>query len=145
MKKLNKVICLFDVDGTLTKPRNVIMTLIQEIQTDMLLCLDKLKSVVDIAYVGGSDFNKMKQQLTQEGIAKAIYTFSENGLLAFKGSEVIGKQVSKLLQRTSVAILGNKNFRTSSISVSNIFRTLSCLSKEAHLSNSGQECSIFHQ
>lgn len=52
----------------------------------MLLCLEKLKSVVDIAYVGGSDISKMKQQLTEEGIKKAIYTFSENGLLSFKGS-----------------------------------------------------------
>ena len=51
----------------------------------MLLCLDKLRSVVDVAYVGGSDINKIKQQLTQEGLDKGEFIFSENGLLAFKG------------------------------------------------------------
>lgn len=57
----------------------------------MLDCLEKLRSVADIAYVGGSDFSKIKQQLTQEGLDKGRYVFSENGLLAYENNEVIGR------------------------------------------------------
>ena len=56
----------------------------------MLQCLSKLQKVANISYVGGSDFSKIKEQLTEDGLAKATYVFSENGLVARKGSEIIG-------------------------------------------------------
>lgn len=49
----------------------------------MLDCLEKLRNVMDIGFVGGSDLHKIKWQLGEEGVAKGKYLFSENGLLAF--------------------------------------------------------------
>ena len=87
---LKKAICLFDVDGTLTKARNVKFDFIQKIQKPMVECLDKLSKVVDIGYVGGSDLVKIKSQLDEESLKKAKFLFSENGLIAFEGENKIG-------------------------------------------------------
>lgn len=56
-------------------------------------CLKELKKVVDIGFVGGSDAAKIREQLDEETIALNNYFFSENGLLAYRGSELIGKSV----------------------------------------------------
>lgn len=87
-----KILCLFDIDGTLTKARNVTNLLIykQKIDSPMLSCLSRLQKVADISYVGGSDYSKIREQLTEDGLSKAAYVFSENGLVARKGSELIG-------------------------------------------------------
>lgn len=58
-----KRICLFDIDGTLTKSRNVWPFIIQKIAENMKLTLRKLKEVMDIGFVGGSDAKKIREQL----------------------------------------------------------------------------------
>ncbi|VDP85229.1 unnamed protein product [Echinostoma caproni] len=86
---MNKgVICLFDVDGTLTKPRNVI-------EPGFLQQLLALQSRVPIAVVSGSDFAKVAWQLGGEPVMEKIgYVFSENGLVVHR--------FGKLIQSTSI-------------------------------------------
>ncbi|XP_034935465.1 phosphomannomutase 2 [Chelonus insularis] len=80
-----KIICLFDVDGTLTKPRQKIETSIEQ----SLFELAK-KEKFDIGVVGGSDLDKLKEQLGGNDIFKKYkYVFAENGLIAYKN----GKQL----------------------------------------------------
>lgn len=57
----------------------------------MLDCLEKLGKVIDIGFVGGSDLHKIKGQIGEEGVQKAKYLFSENGLLAYEGDKIIGQ------------------------------------------------------
>lgn len=75
---------LFDVDGTLTKPRLVITQ-------DMLDTLIELKSNknIHIGFVGGSDLNKQIEQIGSENFYLFDWRFSENGLTAFKNKEQI--------------------------------------------------------
>ncbi|PNI44147.1 PMM2 isoform 14 [Pan troglodytes] len=49
-------LCLFDVDGTLTAPR-------QKITKEMDDFLQKLRQKIKIGVVGGSDFEKVQEQL----------------------------------------------------------------------------------
>lgn len=81
-----KTIILFDIDGTLTKPRN-------KITTEMLSLLDQLHKVVDIGVVGGSDLLKIKEQMGDHILENhAIdYVFSENGLVSYHGQTLIYK------------------------------------------------------
>ena len=58
----------------------------------MLECLEKLRQHMDIGYVGGSDLNKLLRQLTEEGIEKARFLFSENGLVAYEGNKPLGQE-----------------------------------------------------
>ncbi|KAK9497077.1 hypothetical protein O3M35_004456 [Rhynocoris fuscipes] len=83
-----KHLCLFDVDGTLTKPRNVI-------DDDMKKFLNEnVKAVFDMAIVGGSDYSKISEQMGgEDGLKDFVYVFSENGLIARKNGEIIGKQL----------------------------------------------------
>lgn len=80
-------ICLFDVDGTLTPARQRITPDVEE-----FLCQLKKKCLVGL--VGGSDFVKIAEQMgtEKELTSRFDYTFSENGLVAFKGTEQIGQQ-----------------------------------------------------
>lgn len=59
------VICLFDVDGTLTKPRNSIAKSTKE-------CLEKLKEEVYVGLVGGSDLGKIAEQMGGLETAKGL-------------------------------------------------------------------------
>ncbi|CAH8864187.1 unnamed protein product [Trichobilharzia szidati] len=68
------VICLFDVDGTLTKPRN-------KITEEMLQCLQKISTKVPLALISGSDFPKVSWQIGDSAINMFTYIFSENGLV----------------------------------------------------------------
>ena len=81
----NKEIILFDVDGTLTDPR-------EKVKEDMLKILFELRKKVSIGIVGGSDLNKIKEQLGDDVFQNFDYVFAENGLNAFKNGEQIGKQ-----------------------------------------------------
>ena len=80
------ILCLFDVDGTLTAPR-------LQVTQEMTDFMDKLYSKVSCAIVGGSDFKKISEQLYSPDGRKVTekfdYVFSENGLLAYKGEELI--------------------------------------------------------
>ncbi|XP_065160037.1 phosphomannomutase 2 [Atheta coriaria] len=74
-----KILCLFDVDGTLTKPRNAIEPHIKD------FLVSKLRSKYYIGLVGGSDFSKISEQMCGlEVLSKFDYVFSENGLVEFR-------------------------------------------------------------
>ncbi|XP_048407683.1 phosphomannomutase 2 isoform X1 [Stegostoma tigrinum] len=80
-----RVLCLFDVDGTLTKPR-------QKITSEMDEYIQRLREKVKIGVVGGSDFDKIKEQLGAEVVCKVDYVFAENGLVAYKAGKFFAKQ-----------------------------------------------------
>ncbi|CAF2619605.1 unnamed protein product [Rotaria sp. Silwood2] len=74
-------ICLFDVDGTITMPRQVITA-------DMDTDLQKLRKKCLVGLVGGSDIAKIAEQIGGiQAIAKYDYVFAENGLVAFKNGK----------------------------------------------------------
>lgn len=50
------VICMFDVDGTLTPAR-------RQASPEMLETLRKLRDITAVAFVGGSDLPKQQEQL----------------------------------------------------------------------------------
>lgn len=87
MSPNKKILCLFDVDGTLTKSRgNIELEFYDFLQK-------KLKSVCKLGVVGGSDFVKIAEQLNGDDlINKFEYVFAENGLVAFKYGQAIAKQ-----------------------------------------------------
>ncbi|KAK8946708.1 hypothetical protein KSP39_PZI007309 [Platanthera zijinensis] len=82
------IIALFDVDGTLTYPRKAITPKMLEFMQD-------LRKVVTIGVVGGSDLIKISEQLGNSVISDYDYVFAENGLVAYKNGELIGKQSLK--------------------------------------------------
>lgn len=73
-----KTVVLFDVDGTLTKPRGKIE---RPKMTQMLL---ELKKHVVIGFVGGSDLEKQKEQLGSDCLELFDFAFSQNGLVSFR-------------------------------------------------------------
>ncbi|VDP20460.1 unnamed protein product [Soboliphyme baturini] len=78
-----KRICLFDVDGTLTKPRQV--------RTPMIECLEQVRCRgIPLAVVGGSDMPKILEQLDCNiHNEKFSYIFSENGLVSYRGKDML--------------------------------------------------------
>jgi len=75
-------ICLFDVDGTLTVPRQVITQ-------EMRAFMDELRTKVIVGIVGGSDLVKIKEQMGGDYfVASYDYVFAENGLVAYKSGEL---------------------------------------------------------
>nr|CAG4637275.1 EOG090X0BFR [Ceriodaphnia reticulata]SVE73136.1 EOG090X0BFR [Ceriodaphnia reticulata] len=88
MSSLNReeLICLFDIDGTLTVPRQRILPTTEE------FLLTKVKPRATIGLVGGSDLSKIAEQMGGEDvITKFDYVFAENGLVAFKNGQLLGK------------------------------------------------------
>ena len=78
MQAAKRVVALFDVDQTLTPARNTI-------QQSMIDTLDAIIAKgVAIGIVSGSDLNKVKEQVGEEIVQKADFTFSENGLYSLK-------------------------------------------------------------
>jgi phosphomannomutase len=77
---------LFDVDGTLTAPR-------QEATEETRSFLQLLKEKVVVGIVGGSDLPKQQEQMGKSVVTDVDYSFSENGLVAYKNGLLIGKQV----------------------------------------------------
>mmetsp|Transcript_29874 Transcript_29874/g.83482 ORF Transcript_29874/g.83482 Transcript_29874/m.83482 type:complete len:250 (+) Transcript_29874:24-773(+) len=75
-------ICLFDIDGTLTMPR-------LRIEAPMMKTLHALREKIPLAIVGGSDEKKAREQLGEETFALFEYRFFENGLVAYKGDNLI--------------------------------------------------------
>ena len=86
----DKILILFDVDGTLTIPREKIT---QEM-LDTLVNLKK-KDNIDIGFVGGSDLNKQKEQIGEENFYLFDWKFSENGLLSYEKDTMIHQQSFK--------------------------------------------------
>ncbi|XP_063618298.1 phosphomannomutase [Cydia splendana] len=87
MSGRKNVLCLFDVDGTLTKPR-------QSISEDLLsFLLDKVKPHARVGLVSGSDYSKILEQMNGERhMSQFDYVFCENGLMYFKNGELQSKQ-----------------------------------------------------
>lgn len=82
-----KILCLFDVDGTLTLAR-------QQIQEEFEnFLLTQVKPQCTIALVGGSDFNKIAEQMNGDDVVqKYDYVFPENGLVAYQNGKEIARQ-----------------------------------------------------
>lgn len=83
------VLCLFDVDGTLSPAR-------QEVSQEMIDLLQKVRKHCAIGFVGGSDFAKIKGQLQLPGqpdiLTQFDYCFSENGLTAYRLGKPLASQ-----------------------------------------------------
>ncbi|XP_019960928.2 phosphomannomutase 1 isoform X1 [Paralichthys olivaceus] len=92
MEKLNgfssdrNVLCLFDVDGTLTRPREKIDSQLDEF-------FQTLRRKVKIGIVGGSDYSKIAEQLGEgdDVIHKFDYVFAENGTVQYKDGKLLSK------------------------------------------------------
>ncbi|KAM9982907.1 hypothetical protein ACTFIZ_007411 [Dictyostelium cf. discoideum] len=96
MSLIPNTICLFDVDGTLTKPRN-------SITPEMKDFLAQLRTKVELGVVGGSDINKIKEQLGENCINEFHYLFAENGLLSFKDGSLLATQdIKKFLGEENI-------------------------------------------
>lgn len=95
------VICLFDVDGTLTEPRAVISAEMKEF-------LQKLRRKVVIGLVGGSDLVKIEEQMDNSARSAYDFVFAENGLTAFQGStELKGGSVLEFLGEERLQVFVN--------------------------------------
>lgn len=85
MKKL----LLFDVDGTLTEPR-------QHVTTEMISFLNNVitnfNDKFDLAIVGGSNLEKQREQLGDNLLSKFTYIFSENGLSSLQNGKLFHTQ-----------------------------------------------------
>lgn len=82
-----KILCLFDVDGTLTKPRNVIEASLHD------FLMKKVKPLCKLGLVGGSDFKKIAEQMNGDDVTHRFnYVFAENGLIHYKEGEKLSSQ-----------------------------------------------------
>lgn len=82
------ILCLFDVDGTLTPAR-------QGVSDEMLELLAKLRDTAVIGFVGGSDLAKQQEQIGKPGVSVVDlfdYAFAENGLTAYFQSRQLASQ-----------------------------------------------------
>ncbi|RMC03384.1 hypothetical protein DUI87_20581 [Hirundo rustica rustica] len=115
-----RVLCLFDVDGTLTPARQVArrggegrgarggeasesssrrlrphpLLPRQKIEPEVDAFLRELRERVHIGVVGGSDYAKIAEQLGEgdEVIDKFDYVFAENGTVQYKNGQLVSKQ-----------------------------------------------------
>ncbi|NWH38415.1 PMM2 Phosphomannomutase, partial [Chloropsis hardwickii] len=91
-------LCLFDVDGTLTAPRQASAGRgcgpagSGKISAEMAAFLQRLRQKVPVGVVGGSDLAKIREQLGEDVTEKYDYVFSENGLVAYKNGKFLSKQ-----------------------------------------------------
>ena len=82
-----ETLVLFDVDGTLTPSRLKIKPEIED------FILNKLKPIVTVGLVGGSDLPKIAEQMGgEEVLNKFDFVFSENGLVAHKAGKLLEVQ-----------------------------------------------------
>jgi phosphomannomutase len=86
MSTQKRKLVLFDVDGTLTAAR-------AEASAEMKHFLQKLKGKAVVGIVGGSDLVKQQEQMGRSVVTDVDYSFSENGLVAYKDGQLIGKEV----------------------------------------------------
>jgi len=95
-----KILCLFDVDGTLTKARQDIAPEFEK------FILEKIKPQTAIGLVGGSDLSKIVEQMNGDDVIhKYDYVFPENGLIAYK----FGKQIAT---QTIQQFMGEEKLQT---------------------------------
>ncbi|CAJ0936994.1 unnamed protein product, partial [Mesorhabditis belari] len=90
---MGKTLLLFDVDGTLTAARRGINPEMRS------FLMDVRAKGVPIAVVGGSDLNKITEQLADSDHDKLVssfdYVFAENGVVGFHGKD---QYSTKLIQ-----------------------------------------------
>lgn len=55
--------------------------------------LSDLRERIAVGIVGGSDLPKQKEQMGENIVNEVDYSFSENGLVAYKQGELVGKEV----------------------------------------------------
>ncbi|KAM3914737.1 phosphomannomutase 1 isoform 1-T1 [Leptodactylus fuscus] len=86
-QKQRDILCLFDVDGTLTPAR-------KKVDPEVDLFLKELRQRVKIGVVGGSDYSKIAEQLGDgdEVIQKFDYVFAENGTVQYKDGRLLSTQ-----------------------------------------------------
>lgn len=81
-----EILILFDMDGTLTKPRAVIDCEFKN------FLYQEVKPRATIGLVGGSDLEKMYEQLDGREILEHFdYVFPENGLVQYEKGKEVGK------------------------------------------------------
>jgi len=88
MSGRDKIVCLFDVDGTLTAPMKVIQPDVES------FLLNEVKPKCTVGLVGGSDFKKIAYQMggSDEVLKKYDYVFAENGLVAYRDGKLLGSE-----------------------------------------------------
>ncbi|EAT88899.2 hypothetical protein SNOG_03694 [Parastagonospora nodorum SN15] len=87
-RPVKNTIVLFDVDDTLTKPR-------QLVKPEMLQLLSELRHKVAIGFVGGSNLVKQQEQLATANVNVTSlfdFCFAENGLTAYRLGEELPSQ-----------------------------------------------------
>lgn len=83
----DEILLLFDVDGTLTQPRLCVEPDFEKFM------YEQIKPRATIGIVGGSDLEKMFEQLNGQGILKQFdYVFPENGLVQIENGVEVGKE-----------------------------------------------------
>lgn len=83
------ILILFDVDGTLTPSRLVI-------KPEMKEFLAELKKKAVLGIVGGSNYEKMEEQMGGGNFKQMYdYVFPENGLVAYHNGELFSKMSIK--------------------------------------------------
>ncbi len=94
----SEVLMLFDVDGTLTPHRNAVRPEVAA------FLLDRLMPVATVGLVSGSDLPKLVEQMGgAETTHRFDFVFSENGLVAHRGEELIGREsISRFLGEEKV-------------------------------------------
>ena len=97
MSKRTDVICLFDVDGTLTVPR-------KPAEESTYAFLAKLREKVLTGVVGGSDLQKQHEQLGADCLDKFDFFFPENGLAAYKAGQLIKKTSIKVCSHACCSV-----------------------------------------
>jgi len=85
MANREDTLILFDVDGTLTKSRQVIEPWMHD------FLLNEVKPKAMLGLVSGSDLNKVLEQMGGEhALQQFDYIFSENGLVAYENGKLTG-------------------------------------------------------
>jgi phosphomannomutase len=84
-----KILVLFDIDGTLTEPRQKITSVLKN------FIFDELTKYVQVGIVSKSDLSKQSEQLGNYILEKSFYSFSENGLVAYKQGILLNKTTIK--------------------------------------------------
>lgn len=101
--KSDEILVLFDVDGTLTPARKVIEPDFEE------FLYTKIKPRATLGVVGGSDLNKVVEQLNGKRVLNEFdYIFAENGLVHFEnGVEISRQSIQKHLGESVIKRLIN--------------------------------------
>lgn len=97
-----KVLFLFDVDGTLTKPR---LKITDEVVAYLQCVVGQNKDKYHLGFVGGSDLKKQEEQLGKENMDLFTWKFAENGLMAYHENELIN-------QTSLISELGEENYKS---------------------------------